>query len=57
MRQISVGIVGYGNLGKAVEKVLKNSKNLHLEAIFSKRNLKNTVKIDKILDYKAKIKI
>ena len=40
--RIKVGIVGYGNLGKAVEKeVLKNHK-LKLVAIFSRRNIKSS---------------
>ena len=37
--RIRVGIVGYGNLGKAVEReVLKNHK-FKLVTIFSKRNI------------------
>lgn len=36
---INVGIVGYGNLGKAVEKELENNKQFNLVAIFSRRKL------------------
>lgn len=35
------GIVGYGNLGQAVEKILVNSKEFSLKAIFSRRNVKS----------------
>lgn len=35
--KINVGIVGYGNLGKAVEEVLLSSKKYNLVAIFSRR--------------------
>lgn len=53
--KIPVGIVGYGNLGKAVEKKLENNPNFELVAIFSKRNLQNTVDIKKIEGFKNKI--
>lgn len=36
---INVGIVGYGNLGKAVEKELENNSKYNLVKIFSRRNL------------------
>jgi len=36
---INVGIVGYGNLGKAVEKELENNKKFNLISIFSRRNI------------------
>lgn len=35
--KINVGIVGYGNLGKAVEKCIMAEKSLNLVAIFSRR--------------------
>ena len=35
--KIKVGIVGYGNLGKAVEQEVLKNKNLKLVAIFSRR--------------------
>ena len=36
---IKVGIVGYGNLGKALEKVILSKPDLKLVAIFSRRNV------------------
>ncbi len=38
MKKIRIGICGYGNLGKAVEQELKNSEDMELCAIFSKRS-------------------
>lgn len=35
---IKVGIVGYGNLGRGVEKALKQNPDFELRAIFSRRN-------------------
>lgn len=35
--KINVGIVGYGNLGKAVEQIVLSKKELNLVAIFSRR--------------------
>lgn len=40
MKKIRVGILGYGNLGKSVEKIVHNDKHFKLVAIFSKRNIK-----------------
>ena len=36
--KINVGIVGYGNLGKSLEKILLSSQDFNLVAIFSRRN-------------------
>ena len=38
--KIKVAIVGYGNLGKAIEQQVLNEKNIKLVAIFSRRNIK-----------------
>ena len=35
--KVKIGIIGYGNLGKAVEKLILKDKNLKLVAIFSRR--------------------
>lgn len=35
--KINVGIVGYGNLGRAIEKEILKNKNFNLVAIFSRR--------------------
>jgi len=40
MSKIKVGIVGYGNLGKGVETGLKNTEDLELFGIFSRRDPK-----------------
>ncbi|MWV45408.1 diaminopimelate dehydrogenase [Paenibacillus sp. HJL G12] len=37
MKQITVGIVGYGNLGRGVEKAIRQNPDLQLEAIFTRR--------------------
>ena len=37
MKKINVGIVGYGNLGKALEEILLSDKNFNLVKIFSRR--------------------
>lgn len=37
MKQITVGIVGYGNLGKGVEKAIRQNPDMQLEAIFTRR--------------------
>lgn len=55
--KIKVGIVGYGNLGKAIEKRIKNIEEFELVAIFSKRDLPNAVKYEKIENYKNKIDV
>ena len=55
--KLNVGIVGYGNLGKAVEKNIKKSDEFNLVAIFSKRNLSNTINYKNIDEYKDKIDI
>ena len=60
--KIRIGIVGYGNLGKAVEReVLKNNK-YKLVAIFSRRNVKSisntTIEpFENFVYYKTKIDI
>ena len=61
---IKIGIYGYGNLGKGVEKAIKVNDDLELVAVFTRRN-PSDLKIDKktakvvssndILSYKDKI--
>lgn len=60
--KINIGIVGYGNLGKAVEQNVLSNKNFNLIAIFSRRNVtsKFNTKIEhyeNIFDYKNKIDV
>lgn len=37
-KQISIGIVGYGNLGRGVEAAIRQNPDLRLEAVFTRRN-------------------
>ena len=59
--KIKVGILGYGNLGKAVELYLQDEKSIQLVAIFSnRRNIVSPFKTptfhkNDILDFKNKI--
>ncbi|MBQ8468198.1 MAG: diaminopimelate dehydrogenase [Clostridia bacterium] len=39
MNKLNVAVVGYGNLGKAVEKELSALSNINLVGVFSKRNV------------------
>ena len=60
---IKIGIVGYGNLGKAVEREIAINKELQLVKIFSRRNIKTLQspfgskfeKLEKIANYSGKI--
>ncbi|TCZ76364.1 diaminopimelate dehydrogenase [Paenibacillus albiflavus] len=60
---ITVGIVGYGNLGKGVEKAIKQNPDLQLEAIFTRRAPENVasgtkmVHISEIEKYKGIIDV
>src|SRR5690554_4130849 len=37
MEKIKIGIVGYGNLGKGVEKAVKQNPDMELKAVFTRR--------------------
>ena len=59
-----IGIVGYGNLGKGVEKSIKQNPDMELVAIFTRRQVNsiecnngNMVHISKIADYKDKVDV
>ena len=63
---IKIGIYGYGNLGKGVEKAIKKNDDLELVAVFTRRNPSDLVIDTKtakvvsskdILDYKDKIDV
>ncbi len=52
MEKIKIGILGYGNLGKAVEKAVNRQEDMELTAIYSRRKLqhplaKSTVLLEK----------
>ena len=60
--KINIGIVGYGNLGKAVERNLLTSKDFNLVAIFSRRLIKSNFNTpvesyENFVNYKNKIDI
>ena len=60
--KIKVGIVGYGNLGKAVEQEILKNKDFKLIAIFSRRTIKSSFDTivepyDNFVNYKNKIDI
>jgi diaminopimelate dehydrogenase len=62
-RKISVGIVGYGNLGRGVEAAIRQNPDFVLEAIFTRRNPESIgagtsmVSISDIEQYKGKIDV
>ena len=39
--KLNVGIVGYGNLGKALEKLINKTQDLNLVKIFSRQKQNN----------------
>ena len=41
MEKIKIGICGYGNLGKGIEKEISKSKDMELIAIFTRREPSN----------------
>ncbi len=61
--KIKVGIVGYGNLGKGVEKALAQNHDFHLTGIFTRRNvneiksLNNVINISEIYKYEGDIDV
>ncbi len=63
---IKVGILGYGNLGRGVECAVRNSEDMELVAVFTRRNPSSVklltegvpvVEIEKVLDWKEKIDV
>ena len=60
--KINIGIVGYGNLGKAVEQCLISNPKFKLKAIFSRRLIKSkhgtiVEPYSEFINYKSKIDI
>lgn len=62
-KKIKVGIVGYGNIGKGVEKAIKQNPDMELEAIFTRRDVSELddnsklVHISRLEIYKDKIDV
>lgn len=63
---IKVGIAGYGNLGKGVEAAVKNSEDMELVAVFTRRSPESVtlrtpgakvVEFDKIAEYKDELDV
>ncbi len=61
MKQIRVGVLGYGNLGMAVEELILHDKRFRLVRIFSHRkiasNFSKTESIENLEKYKNKIDV
>ena len=64
MEKIKVGIIGYGNLGKGVEKALLKTKDMELIAVFSRRDPKTVqtiktpvISVAEIKNYVGKIDV
>ena len=67
MKKIKIGICGYGNLGKGVQKEIKKSQDMELIAIFTRRNPElisenikeniSVVKMDEIREWTNKIDV
>jgi len=54
---IRIGIVGYGNLGRACEGLLKSRPEFQHVATFSRRHISNTISLEKINEYKDKVDV
>lgn len=61
---LKVAIVGYGNLGRGVEKALLSREDAHITGVFTRRNPKDVMTLvapvyalDKILDHKEAIDV
>lgn len=62
MKKIKIGILGYGNLGKAIERIAHNNQNFEIVAIFSRRQINSTLgtktePVENLIYYKDKIDI
>lgn len=52
--KIKIGICGYGNLGKGVQKVIKKQKDMELEVVFTRRDPKEIQKESNVLTCSVK---
>ncbi|MCY9515544.1 diaminopimelate dehydrogenase [Paenibacillus apiarius] len=63
MTAIRIGIVGYGNLGKGVEKSIRQNSDMELVAIFTRRDPQSiqakvpVVSLDEAESYKGKVDV
>ncbi|WP_125153005.1 diaminopimelate dehydrogenase [Clostridium rectalis] len=56
-KRIKIGIVGYGNLGKGVEKAINKNSDMELEAIFTRRDVKEVDENNSKLVHISKIEL
>lgn len=56
MTKINIGIIGYGNLGKGVEKCINLYEDFNLVGIFTQRNPKTINSINKVYSFTDLIK-
>ena len=54
---MKIAVVGYGNLGKSAVKIVKNTPDMELFGVFSRRKLENTLPFDDIIRYKNDINV
>lgn len=63
MKKIKIGILGYGNLGKGVEKAVKENEDIELIGIFTRRDPKKikarakVIEAEKIIEWKDRIDV
>ena len=64
MSKISIGIMGYGNIGRGVEMAIRQNPDMELAAIFNRRDPKEMgeasapfVSIKDMVQYAGKIEI
>ncbi len=63
MSKIKIGVVGYGNLGKGVEKAIAKTPDMELSAVFTRRNPEDltckapAVSMSELEKYKDKIDV
>ncbi|MDO5754682.1 MAG: diaminopimelate dehydrogenase [Tissierellia bacterium] len=55
-KKIQIGIVGYGNLGQSVERVVNQWEDLELFGIFTRRNPKDLITKNSVYSYNTVIK-
>ncbi len=54
---MKIAVVGFGNLGKAAVKIVKNTPDMELFGVFSRRNIENTLPLRDILKYRNDIDV
>ena len=64
VKMVNIGIVGYGNVGKACEKIALENREINIAGIFTRRNPENVktacgkvYKADDLIKFKGKIDV